>query len=201
MTKQVITISRQYGSGGREIGERTAKKLGYAYYDRELIRRVAQESGLDEELVKENGEGRLGLFSSLMSYANTAAGKDEDTLPLPDRMFLAQSRIIKQIANEGPCVIVGHSADYFLADHLDLLSIFVHANWDARVQRVMQRNNLNGHDAVARIRKIDRKRAIFYEQRTDQKWGMAANYHLSISSSVFGIEGAVDLIVAVATGY
>jgi len=201
MAKQVITISRQYGSGGREIGERIAKRLGYAYYDHELIRRVAQESGLDEELVKEGGKGRLGLFSSLMSYVNTTAGKDEDTLPLHDRMFLAQSRIIKQIANEGPCVIVGHSADYFLANHPDLLSVYIHADWDARVQRVMQRNNLCGHDAVARIRKIDRRRAVFNEQRTDQKWGMAANYHLSVSSSVFGIEGAVDLIVAVATGF
>ncbi|MDR0347086.1 MAG: cytidylate kinase-like family protein [Coriobacteriales bacterium] len=199
MTKHIITISRQYGSGGREIGERLAAHLGYAYYDRELIRRAAQEGNFNEEFVKEDGEGVLGRFSSLLSYANTAVGKDEDTLPLPDRMFLVQSRIIRQIAKEGPCVIIGHSADYFLADYPSILNIYIHSNWDARVARVMRRNSLDEHSAVARIRKTDRQRAVFYEQHTGQKWGMADNYHLSLSSSHFGIDGSVALIASVAT--
>jgi cytidylate kinase len=196
MKKHIITISRQYGSGGREIGERVATQLGYAYYDRELIKRAAQEGDFDEDLVKEDGEGVLGKFSSLLSYAHSIVGKDEDTLPLQDRMFLAQSRIIKQIADEGPCVIIGHSADYFLADHPGLLNVYIHSDWDARVARVMQRNSLSEHDAIARIKKTDRQRATFYEQHTGQKWGMAENYHLSLSSSYLGIDGTVSLIVA-----
>jgi cytidylate kinase len=196
--KRIITISRQYGSGGREIGERVAAQLEYAYYDRELIKRAAQEGSLDEELVKESGEGVLGRLSSLLSYANTVVGKDEDTLPLPDRMFLVQSRIIKKIVDEGPCVIIGHSADYFLAEHPDLLNVYIHSDWDARVARVMKRNDLVEHEAIARIRKIDRRRSVFYEQHTGQKWGKASNYHLSLSSSFFGITDAVSLIVNVA---
>jgi cytidylate kinase len=195
MKRHIITISRQYGSGGREIGERIATQLGYAYYDRELIKRAAQEGDFDEDLVKENDEGVLGRFSSLLSYANTVVGKDEDTLPLSDRMFLTQSRIIKQIADEGPCVIIGHSADYVLANRPDLLNVYIHSNWDTRVARVMKRNNLSERDAVARIKKTDRQRAVFYEQHTSQKWGMAENYHLSLSSSYFGIDGIVSLIV------
>jgi cytidylate kinase len=198
MTRHIITISRQYGSGGREIGERVATQLGYVYYDRELIKRAAQEGSFDEKLIREDGEGVLGRFSSLLTYANTVVGKDEDTLPLPDRMFLAQSRIIRQIAEEGPCVIIGHSADYFLADCPDLLNVFIHSDWDARVARVMRRNDLSEHDAIARIRKIERQRAVFYEQHTGQKWGMAENHHLSLSSSHFGIDGAVALIAAIA---
>jgi cytidylate kinase len=196
MTKHIITISRQYGSGGREIGERVAARLGYAYYDREIIRRTAQDGNFDEQLITKDGEGGLGRFSSLLTYANTLVGKDEETLPLPDRVFLAQSRIIRQIADEGPCVIIGHSADYFLADRPDLLNVYVHSDWDTRVERVMRRNDLNEHDAIARIRKTDRQRAVFYEQHTGQKWGMASNYHLSLSSSYFGIEGAADHIVS-----
>jgi cytidylate kinase len=198
MTKHIITISRQYGSGGREIGERVAAILGYAYYDRELIKRAAREGDFDEDFIQEDGEGVLGRFSSLLTYANTIVGKDEDSLPLPDRMFLVQSRIIRQIASEGPCVIIGHSANYFLADHPDLLDVFIHANWDTRVARVMRRNDLTEHDAVARIRKIDRQRAVFYEMHTDQKWGVADIHHLSLSSSYFGIETTTDLIAEIA---
>jgi len=201
MTKRIITISRQYGSGGREIGVRVAQELDYVYYDTELVKRAAQEGGFDEELIKEAGEGGQGMFSSLMSFAGALVGKDEDSLPLYDRMFLVQSRIIKEVAQEGPCVIIGHSADYFLAEMPDLLNVYIHADWDARVQRVMERNNLSEHEAVARIRKTDRKRAVFYEQHTDQKWGMASNYHLSLSSSSFGIENAADLIVRIAKRY
>jgi cytidylate kinase len=199
MAKRIITISRQYGSGGREIGEYVAAHFGYAYYDRELIKRAAQEGGFDEELVKEGSEGILGRLSSLMTYANTVVGKDEDTLPLPDRMFLVQSRIIKQIADEGPCVIIGHSADYFLAGRPGLLNVYIHSDWDTRVARVMRRNDLSEQDAIARIKKIDHRRAVFYEQHTGLKWGMANNYHLSLSSSYFGIEGTAALIAAIAT--
>jgi cytidylate kinase len=198
MVKRFITISRQYGSGGREIGELVAQKLGHTYYDKELIRRAAEAGSFDEELIKESGEGLFDKFSVLLSYANSAVGKDEDTLPISDRIFLVQSRLIKQIADEGSCVIVGHSADYFLADYPDLLNVYIHSDWDSRVARVMRRNNLNERDAITRIKKTDRRRAAFYEQHTDNKWGMASNYHISLSSSYFGIEGAAEQIVRIA---
>jgi cytidylate kinase len=197
VTKRIITISRQYGSGGREIGEKVARTLDYGYYDRELIRRAAQEADLSEDLVREEGEGIMGKLSSLLSFGNSSAGADPDSLPLSERIFLAESRTIKQIAEEGPCVIIGHSADYFLAGYPDLLNVYIHSDWEARVARIMARNNLDEPAAIARIKRIDRKRAAFYEQYTDQRWGKASNYHLSLSSSYFGIDTTAEMIVAV----
>lgn len=194
MTKRYITISRQYGSGGREIGELVAARLGFAYFDHALIQRAASAGDFDEQLVREEGEGVRGKLGSLLAYANTSVGKDEDTLPLQDRMFLVQSRIIRQIADEGPCVIIGHSADYFLDGYPGLMNVYVHSDWQSRVERVMQRNSLDEQETIARIKKIDRKRAAFYEQYTDRRWGMAGNYHLALSSSYLGINGAADLI-------
>ncbi|MDR3052497.1 MAG: cytidylate kinase-like family protein [Coriobacteriales bacterium] len=198
MTKQIITIGRQYGSGGREIGEKVATQLGYAYYDKELIRQIAKQGDIDIELVNKQGEGIMGKLSSLLSYANPAQGKDEDTLPFADRLFLVQSRTIKQIADGGPCVIIGHSADYFLQEYPDILNVFVHANWDSRVERVMRRNNLGEHEAVARIKKIDKNRASFYEQYTEKRWGNASNYHVALSSSSFGIDKTAEIITHIA---
>ncbi|MDR2196462.1 MAG: cytidylate kinase-like family protein [Coriobacteriales bacterium] len=198
VTRHIITISRQYGSGGREIGEKVAAALGYGYYDRELIRRAAQDADISEDLVREEGEGIMGKISSLLSFGNSSAGAEEDSLPLGERIFLAEARTIKQIAEEGPCVIIGHSADYFLADHPGLLNVYIHSDWEARVARVMARNDLDERSAVARIKRIDRKRAAFYEQHTDQRWGKASNYHLSLSSSSFGIDVTADMIVAIA---
>jgi cytidylate kinase len=197
VTKRIITISRQYGSGGREVGEKVAAALDYGYYDHELIRRAAQAADIAEDLVREEGEGVMGKLSSLLAFGNSSAGSDQDSLPLGERIFLAEAKTIKQIAEEGPCVIIGHSADYFLADYPDLLNVYIHSDWDARIARVMARNDLDESAAAARIKKIDRKRAAFYEQHTDQRWGKASNYHLSLSSSYFGIDTVAEMIVAV----
>jgi cytidylate kinase len=198
VTKRIITISRQYGSGGREIGEKVAAALGYGYYDDELIRRAAKEGDISEDLVREEGEGVMGKLSSLLSFGNSSAGADQDSLPIGERIFLAEAKTIKQIAEEGPCVIIGHSADYFLADYPELLNVYIHSDWDARVARVMARNDLDERTAITRIKRTDRKRAAYYEQYTDQRWGKASNYHLSLSSSFFGIQTTAELIAAVA---
>ncbi|MDR2493085.1 MAG: cytidylate kinase-like family protein [Coriobacteriales bacterium] len=197
MTKSIITISRQYGSGGREIGARVAEHLGFAYYDKELIRRMALAGDMDEDLASSGGEGLMGKVSTLL-LSRGGEGSDQHSLPLCDRMFLAQAQAIKQIASEGPCVIVGHCADYFLADCPGTLNIFIYAEGEARVQRVMARNGLDRHAAAARIKKTDKKRATFYEQYTERKWGCVSNYDLCCSSSSFGIDGVVDLIVGIA---
>ena len=197
MPREIVTISRQYGSGGREVGERVAKALGWTYYDKELIKRMAQLGEVDVDFVSAGGEGLMGKVSNLFMHVG-GEGKDEDSLPLPDRLFLVQTRCVKQIAEEGPCVIVGHCADYILDEMNNVLNVFIHADWTSRVQRVMARNDLNEHDAIARIKKIDRNRSSFYEQYTERKWGKAENYDLSCSSSYFGIEGLAELIVHVA---
>jgi cytidylate kinase len=200
MTKSIISINRQYGSGGREVGELLANKLGYAYYDKELIRRISQVGEVDFDLVNASGEGLTGKISSILLHWG-AEGKDEDSLPLPDRLFLVQGRTVKQIASEGPCVIIGHLADYFLEGNPDLLTVFVHSEWEARKARVMARNALDERDAVARIKRIDRNRMSFYEQYTERRWGKAANYDLSLSSSTFGIEEAADIITQIVCYY
>jgi cytidylate kinase len=197
MTKTIISINRQYGSGGREVGELLASRLGYAYYDKELIRRISQTGDVDIDLVNASGEGLAGKVSNLLMHLLGSEGKDEGSLPLSDRLFLVQSRMIKQIASEGPCVIIGHLADYFLDGTPGLLTAFIHSEWEARKARVMARNNLNEHDAVARIKRIDHNRLSFYEQYTERRWGKAANYDLSLSSSAFGIEEAAEIIAQI----
>jgi len=197
MTSRIVSINRQYGSGGREIGEKVAAKLGYAYYDKELIMRIAQMGEVDVDLVSAGGEGLMGKVAGVLCHLG-AEGKDEDSLPLPDRLFLVQGRIVKQIAEEGPAVIIGHLGNYFLEGRPDLLTIFIHSDWDQRVARVMSRNDLSEHDAVMRIKRIDRNRASFYEQYTERIWGKATNYHLSLSSSAFGIEDSARVIARIA---
>ncbi|MDR0500248.1 MAG: cytidylate kinase-like family protein [Coriobacteriales bacterium] len=197
MPTKIISINRQYGSGGREIGALVAKLLNHAYFDKELTKRIAKTGDADIDFVNASGEGLMGRISNILMHLNIE-GKDEDTLPLPDRLFLGQGRIVKQIADEGPCVIIGHLADYFLADRTDVLTVFVHANWEHRVMRVMQRNNLNEHDAITRIKCIDKNRASFYEQYTERRWGKANNYNLSVSSSRFGIRQTAEVIASLA---
>ncbi|MDR1713239.1 MAG: cytidylate kinase-like family protein [Coriobacteriales bacterium] len=198
MARQIITISRQYGSGGREIAEKVASDLGFAYYDKELIRRIADEGSMDVGLVSRQGEGAMGKLSSLLTFAVNATGADEDTLPLAERIFLAQSRAIKSLGEQGKCVIVGHCADYFLADYADTLNVFIIADAASRLQRVMARNNIEEKEALARIRKTDKDRSAYYEQHTNKRWGEAANYDLVLSSSTFGIELSAEIICAIA---
>ena len=196
MTKEIITISRQYGSGGREVGERVARLLGYAYYDKELIKRMAELGEVDVDYVRSGSEGLMSKVSNLLMHMGSE-NKDEDSLPISDRLFLAQSRCIRQIAEEGPCVIIGHSADYILQEKENAFNVFIHADWEARVKRVMVRNDLSEQEAIARIKKTDRNRASFYEQYTGRRWGKAENYDLSCSSTYFGIEGLAELIVSI----
>ncbi len=194
MKPHIITINRQYGSGGREVGEKLAAELGYAYYDKELIRRAVEESNIGAEFFEKEGEGLRDPLSYLLSFGLGATGRDEDSLPLTDRVFLVQARVIKQIASEGNCVIIGHCADYILNDRDDVLNIYIHSDWDSRVARVMRRNDLTEAEAISRIKKTDRSRALFYQQYTENRWGDAANYDISLSSSRFGIEGTMKLI-------
>lgn len=196
--KKVITISRQYGSGGREIGEKLAKKLGIPYYDKELITRAAKESGFSE-VVFENMEKKATsslLYSIAMgmnAYGNYDIGFT--SLSLDDQVYLAQSNVIRKIASEGPSVIVGRCADYILRDHKEAIHVFIWADLAYRKERAINIYNMNADKAEENILKYDKRRANYYNYHASEKWGRAENYHLSIRSDYVGIDNAVDLLV------
>lgn len=195
--RKIITISRQYGSGGREIGEELAGKLGIPFYDKELITRAAKESGFSEtvfENVEKKATNSL-LYSIAMgmnAYGNHDIGFTH--LSLDDQVFLAQSNVIRQIAKEGPSVIVGRCADYILRDHKDVINVFIWADLAFRKERAIKLYNMEADKAEETILKIDKRRANYYNYHASEKWGRAENYHLSIRSDYVGIDYAVELL-------
>jgi CMP/dCMP kinase len=195
---KIITISRQYGSGGREIGSKLAKRLGIPFYDNELIARAAKESGFAEAAF-ENAEKKATnslLYSIAMgmnAYGNQDLGFTH--LSLDDQIYLAQSNVIRKVAAEGPCVIVGRCADYILKDLANVVNIFIWADLECRKNRAINQYHLPRNKAEEEILKMDKRRANYYNYHANDKWGKAENYHLSIKSDYVGIDNAVDCIV------
>ncbi|NLL00243.1 MAG: cytidylate kinase-like family protein [Clostridiales bacterium] len=194
---KIITISRQYGSGGREIGEKLAKRLGIPFYDKELITRAAKESGFSEaafENVEKKATNSL-LYSIAMgmnAYGNHDIGFTN--LSLDDQVYLAQSNVIRKIATEGPGVIVGRCADYILRDKADVVHVFIWADLKFRKERAVKLYNMPEERAEEKILKIDKRRANYYNYHASDKWGRAENYHLSIRSDYVGIDNSVELL-------
>jgi len=193
----IITISRQYGSGGREIGEKLAQKMGIPFYDNELLTRAAKESGFAEAAFAnaENKATNSLLYSIAMgmnAYGNQDLGFTQ--LSLDDRIYLAQSDVIRKIALEGPCVIVGRCADYVLREVEHVINIFIWADIEFRKKRAVEFYDLPEEKAEDSILKNDKRRANYYNYHASEKWGRAENYHLSIKSSFLGIDNAVDCI-------
>lgn len=186
MSIPVITISREYGSGGRAIGEKLAKELGIPFYNKELILMAAKESGLSEEYIKkaEQQKSTSFLYGLYMGAQQ---------LPMNDQIFLIQSKIIREIAEKGPCVIVGRCADYVLRERKDLLSVFIHAPLSFRAQRAQKVYEKTARNIEDFVRKKDKKRAAFYNYFSQNKWGDARHYHLAISS-VYGVDFAVEVL-------
>ena len=196
MKKTIITISRQFGSGGREVGEKLAKDLGIPFYDKELIEIAAKESGMDPELFVED-DTRTSLGFHLIGALGYSLGGPLSTiteLSLNDRLYLVQSQVIEQVAQEGPCVIVGRCADYVLSDRDDVLNVYIHANMNDRIKRAVHSYEVDERNVEDSIHKIDKRRANYYEYYTDRKWGRADNYDLSIHTSTFDVDGAVQII-------
>lgn len=196
--KYIITIARQFGSGGREIGEKLAKALGIPFYDKELISMAAKESGIDSEVfenVDEKATNSLlySLSMGLYSYGNSFSAMGD--LPVNDRLYILQHKIIKKLAEQGPCVIVGRCADYVLKERKDTVNIFIHANMDYRKQRAINVRGVDKARAEQVINKTDKVRANYYSFYSGQKWGFAQNYDLCIDSSKMSTEQAVNLIV------
>lgn len=194
---KIITISRQYGSGGRTIGEKLADKLGISYYDKELLSRAAKESGFAESTF-ENVEKKAGnslLYSIAMgmnAYGNRDLGFTH--LSLDDQIYIAQSNVIRKVAKEDSCVIVGRCADYVLKDLPNVIHVFIWADLDYRKERAVKIYNMPEEKIEENILKMDKQRANYYNYHAIEKWGKAENYHLSIRSDYVGIDNAVRLI-------
>ena len=193
----VITISREYGSGGRDIGKLLAESLGIKFYDLDVIRKVAKESGLSEKVIEENEQAVKNTATHSMYYWYVQAMTEEE-LPVVERIFHTQTKIIKDLAREGSCVIVGRLANFILRDECECLNVFIGADMDTKIQRVMGYDNLNAKQAEARIEKVEKERSNHCLYFTHRQWKDLSNYDLYIKSNVLGIEGTVDMIAQIA---
>ncbi len=194
---KIITISRQYGSGGREIGVKLAEKLGIQFYDNELITRAAKESGFAEEAFRMAETKATNSFLYSIAMGMNAYGNQEmgfSHLSLDDRIYLAQASIIRKVAADGPCVIVGRCADYVLKDVENVVHVFIWADMPFRVERAIRIDGMSPNKIEDNIRKMDKRRANYYNYHSCEQWGRAQNYHLSINSSCIGIDNAVECI-------
>lgn len=182
MAKRIITISREFGSGGRFIGEEVAKKLGMAYYDKNVITEIAEKSGLSPEYIQENAE--LSPKKGLFAYA--LAGRDITGKSVEDIVYEAQRKVILELVEKEPCVIIGRNADFILKDRNDVLNVFIHGDRPEKTQRICQLYNVSEKDAVKMMADTDKRRMTNYNFYTDQKWGKASNYTLCLNSSQLG---------------
>ena len=190
MAKRIITISREFGSGGRFIGEEVAKKLGIAYYDKEMIGQIAEQAGLSSEYVRENAE--LSPKKGWFAYA--FSGRDITGKSVEDMVYEAQRKVIMEIAEEN-CVIIGRNADFILKDRKDVLNVFIHGSIPEKVRRICSLYNVTEVDAIKMINDIDKRRRTNYNFYTEQKWGMAENYTMSLNSSVLGYDLCQKIII------
>lgn len=202
MKNLIFTIGREFGSQGSEIGKKLAERLNIPYYDKELLARAAKESGYCEEILESHDEKPTSSFLySLVFDTYTASGLSTSgfmDMPLNHKVFLAQFDSIKNIADEGPCVIVGRCADYALQDRNDVLNIFITATEDAKINHIMKEHNMPEKKARDMISKQDKKRASYYNYYTTKRWGASKSYNLSLDSSKLGVDGCVDMIIAFA---
>src|SRR5574344_2026488 len=193
--KNIITISREFGSGGRTIARQVAEKLGYAFYDKEIIERLAEETGLSKKFIEQNSEYASG--HNVFSYA--FIGRDPNGRSIEDALQKAQRELILNLANEGKCVIVGRCADFILKDRTDCLNVFIHAIEEIKAKRIVELYGETSDDPIKRLKEKDKRRAVNYKYYTDRQWGAAKNYHLCLDSGEFGIDGCADVIVDITT--
>jgi cytidylate kinase len=200
--KIIITIARQYGSGGREIGEKVAKKLGITLYDKELITDAANRGNLDENVSKMADESAANSLLYTLAMGSNVLGTTMHfgyKMPLNDKLFILQSEVIKEKAKEESCVIIGRCADYVLRDEENILRVFIYGDLDHRQARIAVRHpELKSSQIVDVINKTDKRRSSYYNFYTGNKWGKHDNYDMAINSSTLGMDGAADLIVACA---
>ncbi|MFT3950447.1 MAG: cytidylate kinase-like family protein [Oscillospiraceae bacterium] len=196
--KTIITVSREFGSGGKEIGRRLADHFGIPFYDREILERSAKDSGICEALFERNDEAYTNslLYSLVMgTYPVTPDGKIFPEMPVNHRIFIAQFETIRKLADQGPCVFVGRCADYVLKPRCDTVNFFIVGGLADKKHRVLERYDIEKNKVEDFIRKTDKRRANYYNYYTDMKWGEAKNFDLCVNSSKSGIDGAVKLMI------
>ena len=199
MSKNIIvTIARQVGSGGREVGELLAMELGYEYHDKSLISLAAEKSGISREVIKNTDEKATPSFlysiaMGGMGLVPFSHGLPYDT-PVNDRLFVLQSGIIEELAKANSCVFIGRCADFVLRDCPNVIKVFIYADPDKRAEVIAKRNNVSLNEAKSLAVKLDKKRANYYGYYTSKKWGRSENYDLMIDTTKIGITGAVRLI-------
>ena len=191
MAKRIITISREFGSGGRFIGEEVARKLGIAYYDKNIISQIAEKSGLSPEYIQENAE--LSPKKGLFAYA--LAGRDITGKSVEDMVYEAQRKVILDLAKKEPCVIIGRNADYILKDRDDVLNVFIHGDMPEKIQRITHLYNVGEQEAVKMMADTDKRRMANYNFYTEQNWGKASNYTLCLNSSEIGYDKCEAIII------
>jgi cytidylate kinase len=199
-TPLIITIGREYGSGGREIGELTAKKLGIDFYDKQLITLAAEKSGLSHEFIEQHEQrSKNGFIQNLaMSSVYSNGFFSAQYLPLSESIFISQAQVIRDIASKGPAVIVGRCADYILAGRPNTINVFIFAPTANRVTRIMERHQVDEATALKEIATSDKERGNHYFRYTDRKWGKAQYYDICINSALMGVEKTADMLVNLA---
>lgn len=188
MKNRIITISREFGSGGRTIGKKVAENLGIPCYDSELIHKIALESGFAEKYIEDAGEYAPGGFLS-SAFTNRAFGPTNE-----DYLWQIQYKIITELAEKESCVIVGRCADYILRDKADLLKVFIHADMEFRANRIVEVYGEQDKSPIQRLKEKDKRRAAYHRFYTDMKWGHAQNYHITLDSGELGIEKCVEIL-------
>lgn len=199
MANKIYTIGREFGSGGREVGEKLAAKLGIKLYDKELLQQAAKDSGFCEEIFENHDEKPTNsfLYSLVMdtySVSGYSAAPFLD-MPLNHKVFLAQFETIKKIAEKESCVIVGRCADYALSDNPDCINVFIHADMDIRIKNVSKNLNITENKARDIINKTDKQRASYYNYYTSKKWGDSKSYNLSLDAGKLGTDNCVEMIL------
>lgn len=189
MKNRIVTISREFGSGGRTIGKQLADKLEIHCYDQELIVQLMKESGFAKEYIEEQGE-----YAPRGRFSNAFAGRGRDGLSNQDHLWIIQKNLIRELAEKESCVIVGRCADYILKEEADCLNVFIYASMEKRAQRIVEVYGDTEKSPETRLRDKDKRRAAYYQFYTEQKWGKVQNYDIALNSGVIGIEKCVDIL-------
>lgn len=199
MGNKIYTIGREFGSGGKKVGEDLAERLRIKLYDKELLQHAAKESGFCEEIFENHDEKPTNsfLYSLVMDTYSVSGYSSAPFLdmPLNHKVFLAQFETIKKIAARESCVIVGRCADYALSENPDCINVFIHADLEKRMKEVSKRLNITENKAKDIIQKKDKQRASYYNYYTSKKWGDSISYHMTLDAGKLGVDGCVDMIL------
>jgi len=198
MRKTVITISREFGSGGRTVARMTADRLGYTFYDNALVERIAKESGYSEEYVERRGEDATSTSSFLFNLSRSGGVGYDGVSGISDKLYIIQHNLIKRIAEEGNCVIVGRCSDYILKDCPNALHVYIYADTQFKANRIVKLYGEQSDSPEKRLEEKDKKRKVYYKNYTGRIWGMSSNYDVSLNSGKLDIDKCVDIIAQLA---